>query len=157
MALAMSRRGYSVVEIVVVLVLLGAVATTALPQLSSTRGRYAVMHAADEFASAHRLARAIALRNARVAELHIDPAAGLFWVEVDTSAMRTGATDTIGPVRRSSNHNVTMTSTRSLLCFDGRGLATPVWACPPGDATLTFSRGTYADTVRTTLTGKLLR
>ncbi len=153
----MTTRGYTSLEIAVVLVSIGALAATAIPQFSAAQARLAVRHAADEFVAAHQLTRAVALRSGRVAELRIDATAGRFWVEIDTSVARIGVTDTIGAVRSVSTNNVSMTSTRGLLCFDGRGLATPVWACPPANATVTFNRGEFADTVKTTLTGKILR
>lgn len=153
----MSTRGFSLVDLIVAIVLIGVFAAIALPRISTNRSRFAVRHAADEFVSAHQMARAIALRSGRVAQIQIDPDANRFWVVVDTSVARTGALDTIGPVRDMSQHKVTFTSTKTLLCFDGRGLATPVWECPTADATLIFSGGEYSDTVRTTLTGKVLR
>jgi len=50
-----------------------------------------------------------------------------------------------------------MTSSRALLCFDARGIATTVGSCEPGDAQVVFTDGTMADTVNTTALGKVLR
>jgi hypothetical protein len=76
---------------------------------------------------------------------------------MDTSLTRSGVMDTLGPIRSVSSKNVTMTSSRAMLCFDGRGITTPIWSCPPGDAVVTLTRGGSVDTVTTTITGKVLR
>ena len=153
----MERSGYSAVEITAVLVFLGIAAATAIPEFAAVFTRFAVRNAADEFVSSFQLARAAALRSGGVASLHIDDEVGRFWVEVDTTAARTGVTDTIGPVRYLFRHGVEMESSREEICFDSRGFSTPVPGCPPSDGLIVFSRGDHADTVRTTLTGKVLR
>ena len=52
---------------------------------------------------------------------------------------------------------VTMTSTRSLLCFDLRGLTTTRNTCESGDALVEFSMAGRTDTFQTTVLGKVLR
>jgi prepilin-type N-terminal cleavage/methylation domain-containing protein len=153
----MSTRGFSLLELTVVLLAFGAMMSIALPALSASRTRMSVRHAADEFRAAHALARSMAIRQGRVAALHIDGAGNRYWVEVDTTLARTGVTDTIGVVRDFSNEGIAMTSTRSVLCFDSRGLATQTGACSPHDATVVFSRAAYADSVRISALGKVLR
>lgn len=153
----MNNRGQTTVDLIVVLIVFSAMAGTAFPKMFKHQAKYAVRHAADEFVSLYQTARTVALRSGRVAQVRIDPDNDRFWVEVDTSLARIGITDTIGSVRHLSESKVTLSSTKTLLCFDGRGLATPVWDCPDADATLIFSRSVHADTVRTTLTGKVLR
>ena len=153
----MNTRGFTLLELLVVTILLGALTLTALPLIGPARGRAAVRHAVDEFRAVHSLTRATAIRYGRVARLHIDNAAGRFWVEVDTSLTNSGVMDTIGTVRDVSNNLVTVTSTQDFLCFDGRGLATPVWDCPPGSAIVIFSRDKFADTVSVSVAGKVLR
>ena len=149
----MDTKGFTLIEMLISAILLAALAAIALPSFSASQTRMVTRHAADEFRSA----RSIAIRNGRVTELHIDAANGRFWVQLDTTAARTGVMDTIGVVRHMANQNVSMTSTRSYVCFDGRGLATKANNCPAGDATVVFSRGARADTVNTTALGKVLR
>jgi hypothetical protein len=50
-----------------------------------------------------------------------------------------------------------MTSTRTLLCFDARGIASTSGTCEPGDAQVIFAEGVMRDTVATTALGKVLR
>ena len=153
----MNRRGYTIIEVATVLVILGTLGSTALPSFFSSQRRAKVRHGADEFVAAHSLAKAVALRYGSVAEIHIDAAGARFWVEVDTSVNRTRAMERIGTVSYMSDDGVTLTSTKAKLCFDGRGLATPILGCPPGNAKLVFSSGEYADSVVTTELGTVLR
>ena len=109
--------------------------------------------AVDQLMTAHALTRATATRLGGVAELHLDAANVRFWIEVDTSG--TGIRDTVGLV-----HNleaVTMSSDRSLLCFDSRGLTTTRNTCESGDALVQFSLGGRTDTFQTTVWGKVVR
>jgi hypothetical protein len=78
-------------------------------------------------------------------------------VDVDTSANAIGQRATIGHVRDLSSSGVTMTSTRSKLCFDPRGIASTLGMCEPGDARVIFLDGAEADTILTTALGKVLR
>ncbi len=139
----------------IVMVLIGAMTAFAVPTLFSARHGFAVRHAAHEFTTAHRLARATAVRYGRVVRLRIDEAAGQIWMEMDTTDTRNGSPVRFGRVHRIDG-GVAMTSTRDLLCFDGRGITTPIWSCPPGNATLVFQKEETADTVETTVTGKVL-
>ncbi|MFQ5689516.1 MAG: Tfp pilus assembly protein FimT/FimU [Gemmatimonadota bacterium] len=153
-----SAGGFTLVEVLIAMVLMGIMMAIALPPLRSSQEWRVVHSAADEFAARHSMARAAAVRRGRLAELHIDAGTGRLWVEVDTSAARAGVMDTLGPVLDVADQfGVTVTSTRSRFCFDVRGLATQTSGCPPGDATVVFSRGSYADTVRTSVVGKVLR
>ncbi len=154
----LSARGLTLIEVLVALVVMGTAGAIAWPAFRSAQEQKAVRSAADEFVLRHSMARSIALRRGRLVELHIDAAAGRFWVEVDTSALRTGVRDTVGPVLDVTDElGVTVTSTRNLLCFDGRGLATLAAGCSPGDATVVFKRAGYVDSVTTTSLGKVLR
>ncbi len=103
---------------------------------------------------AHGLTRATGVRFGRVAELHIDAANRKFWVEVDTSG--TGIRDTVGTLNQLADA-LAVTSTRSVLCFDSRGLATARGACEPADAIVTFSANGRTDTLQTTVLGLVLR
>ncbi len=102
----------------------------------------------------HSLARSTAVRYGRVSELHIDATNVRFWVEVDTSG--TGIRDTVG-LMNDLARQVTMSSNRSLICFDPRGLTTTRDACEGGDAMVQFSRSGRVDTLEITALGRVLR
>lgn len=151
------RRGFTLVETIMVAAIVAIVAATGGPRLSAALQRRTTASAADQFLLTHSLARSTALRYGRVAQLHIDPAGKRFWVDVDTSASGIGQRATIGYVRDVNGNGLTMTSTRALLCFDAQGLASTTGSCEPGDSEVIFGDGATADTIATTALGKVLR
>lgn len=151
------RRGFTMIETIMVLAIVAVVAATGGPQLSAALQRRTSTSAADQFVLTHSLARSTAVRFARIAQLHIDGPGRQFWVDVDTSANGIGQRATIAYVREVSASGLTMSSDRALLCFDARGIASTSGSCEPGDAKVIFSDGATADTVVTTALGKVLR
>lgn len=151
------RRGFTLIEAIVVMTLMAIVAATGGPKLAAALHRRTTSSAADQFLLTHSLSRSTALRYGRVAQLHIDAPTRRFWIDVDTSANAVGQRATIANVRDVSGSGLTMTSTRALLCFDARGIASTSGSCEAGDVQVVFSDGATADTVRTTILGKLLR
>ena len=151
------RHGFSMIEMLMVLTLMAIVAATGGPKLSAALQRRTTSSAADQFVLTHSLSRSTALRYGRVAQLHIDATARRFWIDVDTSANGIGQRATIANVRDVSGSGLAMSSTRTLLCFDARGIASTSGSCEAGDAKVIFSDGATADTVTTTILGKVLR
>ena len=143
------------IELAIVLVIAGLLTAMAAPRVAAAFRQRSVSSAGDQFVLAHSLARSTALRYGRVSELHVNAAAASFWVEVDTSG--TGVRDTVGFVHSLAEAGVNMSSTRTLLCFDARGLATTSSTCQAGDATVAFTSSHSVDTVRVTTLGKVLR
>ena len=151
------RRGFTLLEAIVVMTVMAIVAAFGGPKLSAALHRRTTSSAADQFVVTHSLSRSTALRYGRVAQLHIDAPTRRFWVDVDTSANGIGQRATIANVRDVSGSGLTMSSTRTVLCFDARGIASTSGSCEAGDALVVFSDGATADTVRTTILGKVLR
>ncbi len=147
-------KGFTLLEMLIVITVMGVIVAVSLPSMVTAFRQRATRGAVDRLAMAHGLARATAVRYGRVAELHIDAANGRFWVEVDTSG--TGIRDTVG-VLNDLGGQVTMSSTRTLLCFDLRGLTTTRDACEAGDVLVQFSLLGRTDTLQTTVLGKVLR
>jgi len=150
-----NRKGFSLVEMSIVMAILGVMVGIVMPSLVDSLPQRATQGAADRLTMAHSLARATAVRFGRVAELHIDAANARFWVEVDTSG--TGIRDTLGLMNDLSEEQVTMSSDRSLLCFDARGLSTTRNACESGDVLVEFARAADTTEFRTTVLGKVVR
>ena len=151
------RRGFTMIETIMVVAIVAVVAATGGPKLSEALQRRTSTSAGDQFVLTHSLSRSTAIRYGRVAQLHIDPAGRRFWVDVDTSAGGIGQRATIGYVRDMSGSGLAMTSTRTLLCFDAQGLASTSGSCQPGNSEVIFSGGATADTIATTALGKVLR
>ena len=151
------RRGFTLLEVIIVMSLLAVVAAMGAPKRSAALRRRTTQTAIDQFATAHSLARATAVRYGRVAQLHIDASTRRFWVDVDTSANHIGQRATIWYMRDLTQPGLVMSSTRSLLCFDARGLPLVAGSCQSGDAQVIFTVLDRADTVRTAALGKILR
>jgi prepilin-type N-terminal cleavage/methylation domain-containing protein len=154
---AKQRKGFTMVEAILVVAVLAIVAAMGAPKLSAALQRRTTASAADQFVLTHSLTRSTALRFGRVAQLHVDAAGQRFWVDVDTSANGIGQRATIADVRYVTDNGLHMTSNRALLCFDARGIASTLGSCESGDAKVIFSDGAMADTVTTTILGKVLR
>jgi prepilin-type N-terminal cleavage/methylation domain-containing protein len=151
------RKGLTMIELLMVLSVMGIVAATGGPRVSAALQRRTTASIADQFVQAHSLTKSTALRYGRVAQLHIDAPGKRFWIDVDTSANGIGQRATIANVRDVSGNGLQMTSTRALLCFDARGIASTSGTCEPGDAQVIFADGLMRDTVTTTALGKVLR
>ena len=149
------RAGFSLAEQLVTVTIIGLLAIIAAPSFSDALHSRAASAASDQFVMAHGLARSTALRYGRVSELHIDAPGTRFWIEIDTSGL--GERALVTHMRTVDGDGLTMTSNRSLLCFDPHGLSSTTGNCEPGDATLIFTSADKVDTVRTTALGKVLR
>ena len=147
-------KGFTLFELLMVLTVMGLMVAILMPSMATSLRQRATRGAVDRLATAHSLTRATAIRFGLLAELHIDATNSRFWVEVDTSG--TGIRDTVGLMSDLAGQ-VTMSSTRSLLCFDPRGLTTTRGACESGDVLVQFSLSGRTDTLRTTILGKVLR
>ena len=147
-------KGFTLIEMLIVITVMGVIVAVAMPSMVTAFRQRSTRGAVDRLAVAHGLARATAVRYGRVAELHIDATNKRFWVEVDTSG--TGIRDTIGTVSQLDGQ-LSMSSTRTVLCFDLRGLTTTRGTCEAGDALVQFSLQGRTDTLQTTVLGKVLR
>ncbi len=156
-----SRKGISLTELAVVVVVLGVVLLIALPSLARARARVEVMAARENFMTLHALARQISVQYGRISKLHVDPGGGRLWVTVDTSSgPGPEAVDTIGGVALSGGEvdgGVRLEGTPRTLCFDPRGLATARGDCDLPNATLVFRCGAVADTITVSRLGRVLR
>ncbi len=149
------RSGFSLTEMLVVVTIIGLLTAIAAPSFSDAVNKRTASAASDQFVMAHGLARSTALRYGRVSQLHIDPVESKFWIDVDTSGQ--GQRGLVTYAHTVKGGGLTMTSNRTLLCFDPRGLASTVGTCQPGDALLLFASADNVDTVRITALGKILR
>ena len=158
MTLLNRRRGFTLLEGIIVMSILAVLSAIGAPTLSDSLRKRTTQSAADQFAAAHSLARATAVRFGRVAELNIDVSAKQYWVEADTSATGIGQRSKIWYARNlDAATGLTMTSTRTKVCFNARGIATTSGTCQAGNLQVIFAMKGVADTVNTTVLGKVLR
>lgn len=152
----MRRSGFTMIEMTFVLILIGVMAGAVMPPLMRWQRNMALASSMDRFERLHELTRITAIREGRIAELHIDETNRQMWVEVDTT--NAGSADTIAVIR-DFEEAVSFDANRAVLCFDGRGLPTSVGACDAANATIAFSLAPdgQSDTTRITLLGKIVR
>ena len=149
------RAGFTLIQLATALGLVSLLLLIAIPKLMPAFRQRTVAIAADQFVEAHSLARSTGVRYGRVARLNLTPSLARFWVDVDTSG--TGVRQIIGTVQTLSTPGLTMTATRTLLCFDARGMATSRGGCTGGADTVTFTLEDRTATVIITSLGKVLR
>ena len=153
-----ARGGFTIAEVLTVLVLVGIMLAFSLPKVVLYYRQAAVHSARDRFIAKHALARATAVRFGTVAEFHIDAANDRFWVMVDTSTSGAGVMDTIGRVTDYSNSSVAITANRSVVCFDDAGAITAgPGVCENPDIKAYFSSSGRTDSVVVTALGRVVR
>jgi prepilin-type N-terminal cleavage/methylation domain-containing protein len=152
-----SRRGFTLIEIVIVVVMLALVYAVAVPAIARTRVSASVHNARHVMVSSIALARTTAIRFGRTAVLHLDEENDRVWVEADTTMAGTGAdVVTLGYFDFSKELDVDLESNRSSLCFNGRGIGTTGAECPqPGGVIVLTLRG-RAEVVYVSPTGRVL-
>ena len=153
----MNQAGFTILDILLVVTFVALLAGITFPRIADVQTRFAVRGSVTAFMSAHSLTRATAIREGGVAELHIDATNDRFWIEVDTTLAGSGVMDTIGAVVDVGGQGVTLSSTQSLLCFDGRGMPSAASGCATTAAAISFQYETVADTISITSLGKILR
>ncbi len=149
--------GFTLLELLIVVVMLGLVYGVVMPPIARARLEAAVHNARYEVVSTISLARATAIRYGRRAVLRIDAEGDRLWIEVDTTVAATGAVDTLGLSSLGADLRADLQSNRSALCFDGRGIGVTGVECPNTGARIVVKVGERVDTVRVSPSGWLLR
>jgi prepilin-type N-terminal cleavage/methylation domain-containing protein len=147
-----SRHGFTAIEMLIVMVLIGLLSAVALPYLRTGPSKASVNGATSAIAGYHAIARNAAISRGRVAVLVIKAAAPATVLVV---LRRTGSTavDTVGAVENLySRFSVTLSTTSDSLIFTPRGIGI-------GSSTTTViaTRGTVADTLTISGAGRLIR
>ena len=151
------RGGFTMVELLLVITMVGAVVAIAMPKMRSFRDTSAVRSARLELTAAIEAARAASIQRGRAARVRIRNDSVL--VTVDTGAIGSANPSrytVLGPKSLHAEHSVTVTGalpSDTGVAFDSRGLASPRL-----DQTAVFvlERGTTRDSVCVSRLGMLL-
>ncbi|NIN71641.1 MAG: prepilin-type N-terminal cleavage/methylation domain-containing protein [Gemmatimonadetes bacterium] len=150
------RAGFTLLEIVITLVMVAVVYAIAVPAIGRTRVSASVHNARHALISAISLTRATAIRFGRTALLRLDSDHSRLWVEADTTMAGTGEVVTLGHFNFAEQLNVDLSSNRSSLCFNGRGIGTTSSACAQRGAVIVLTLRGKAETVWVSPTGRVL-
>jgi prepilin-type N-terminal cleavage/methylation domain-containing protein len=151
MPMQLDQNGFSLMEILTVMVMIGIIASFAIPKFGSTLDHQSVRGAASEIATFHSKARnsaisrgrrtAFAIKSGVLAIRSLNPVTGV-------SELVGGTTDSVV-----GKFGVTMTvnpSTRDTLVFDSRGLGTE-----GSQTTIYVSKSGFTDTITISSLGRI--
>jgi type II secretion system protein H len=146
----MMRRGFTLIEIVMVLTLIGIMLAVAVPYIGSSTNKGNVRGAMDALSTLHAMAKQSAIQRGRQAMLVLNAGSGSATV-VARNAAGTGW-DTLETAEMDDRFGVTLTSTRDTLIFTPRGIGTEL-----SGTTIIVTKGDAADTITVSAAGRLVR
>lgn len=144
-----SRWGFTVIELLIVIIIIGVLTGIALPKLSTAAQKSNVRSTRIELASMVTRARAAAIQRGCVDSLHINTSTSVAWV---TACKLSGSgRDTVGPVDNlNKRFGVTLSASKTDYGYDPRGILV---GFSGGKITITGSG--YSDSVVINNVGKV--
>lgn len=144
-------RGFTLVEILIVVVLIGIMLAVGIPYFRTGTLKGDLRSGADAIASLHSVAKQTAIQRGRTARLVMDATANTV-VVVATNAAGTGL-DTVGRVENlNDRYGVTFTTTTPTLIFTPRGIGAET-----SGTTIIVSKQSFSDTLTISAAGRLVR
>lgn len=145
------RRGFTAVEILIVMVLIGLMSAVALPFLRNAAAKSGVSGALAAVTGLHAVARNSAIQRGRTAVLVVSGATETVLVVLRRSGST--AVDTVGRAENLyTRFGVDLQSTSDSVVFTPRGIGTA-----SGSTSIVATRGDYADTLVISAAGRLVR
>lgn len=145
-----SRQAYTLTELLIVVVIVGALTLFALPKFSGLVERNRLDAAREELTAAIATARAAAVQKGRSATLRISN--NSVWVTAVTSSG--GATTTIVPTKSLATlYSVSVAATDTIITYDMRGFVTPRLG---GTSIFRITKGARRDSVCITTAGQIM-
>lgn len=140
------QYGFTLVELLTVTVVVGAVVSIVTPPLGRALDQAAVHEGVDRFAAAHATTRQLAISHSRLARLQLDRLRRTATLSVQRTAQ---AWDTVAAYPLGSAE---FTCSNTTMVFNPIGIGHGA-----SNTRVVFSRGLAADTVTTSRTGRLRR
>lgn len=141
--------GYTLAELLIVIVIAGIIATIAVPRLSAMIRNLSARSAVSKVVSDLTLARTQAVREGRTVSLTVT-GAGTYRVTVDQGEQPDNVLKTVNV--SGTQKNVSLAPNPTTISFDPRGMLRP----GSGDR-LVVTRGTITDTVSVSAVGRVYR
>lgn len=150
---AAARRGFTLIEVVVALVVAGILLGMAIGAFGPLQNDRAVASAQSAFLSLHAQTRAFALERGTLARLVVDAAGDSAFVTVRLGG---GADSTVNRYDFQEALGVTLESepVAPVICMTPRGVANPT--CSGGNVQVTFTRGSSETAVRILPLGQVI-
>lgn len=146
-----SRRGFTLIEMVVVIMVAGILLSFSVNAFGNIRSRFAVRDARQAFTSLHARARAQAIEYGRTTEFRFDVTGDSIWVERnDTTLTRIHLQNEFG-VDMTSNQSQTVYT----LCMNTRGFGKTGCTDFTANLTIEFSNGDDTESLGMTPLGAI--
>ena len=122
--MAKRRSGFSLVELMIVVIVMGIMVSMAMPALSRARSRAALSSATARFARTVGVARQAAILRGK--RSHFKMTDGVLWVTVDTGATAADSLVIVQPFRLDSTYGLAAITPGGVTSieFDPRGVST---------------------------------
>jgi type II secretory pathway pseudopilin PulG len=147
--------GFTMIELVLVLVIAMILLGIAAPRLLETSSLVAVDNARSKVTAQVAMTRAAATRFGRLSTLVLDVAGDRLSILVDTSALGGASPATLQQVDLWGDLSVDLGASQPLICFDPRGLAVQAGACTGQPVVIRLRRGSVLDSVLVSATGRV--
>ena len=146
----MKNAGFTMIEILVVIILIAVMTALALPKLTTAAQKANIRSTRVELSAMVARARAAAIQRGCVDSLHLSTSAGTAWVTACKVSVATGR-DTVGPVDQlGKRFGITLSTSKTDYGFDPRGILVGF-----AGGTITVTGNGYTDSVVINNVGKV--
>ena len=147
------KAGFTLIEILLVVVLIGIMMTVAIPYLRTGASKTNVRGAADEISRLYGTARATSIQRGKIAWLVLNHTASTIMV-IAKKVNAAGIDTIVKPDNLTTRYNVTFTDSNDSLVFTPRGIGANL---TPTTVIITSGAQGIVDTVVIYPTGKIKR
>lgn len=143
----MNRRGLTLIELVVVIMLIGTMVALAVPRIAGELTRQSVRSARTLFVAMHARTRVIAIQRSSQTQLVINNGQ----LTIRSFNPVTGVAETVGNVEDlGRRYGVTLAPTTLTLTFDARGIGKE-----PAQTTLSITKGLFTNWIVISAIGRI--